>query len=206
MDSKINGNDMIICMGKLDSKILPQLVFLMKQVINHQKDKIDMLTRKIEKKREKNLNYWFITVLFILIIGLRIYLLQSQDMGNLILEQKKTISSQSEMIELLQNEVRELRQSRAQEREFYSNMFKFLFICISFGFSLNYYFLTGLKNKIRHQDKLITEQIYQGVIQGLIQKKFKVEKNDKLTFSLLFLSGTAFFIFVLELYIVSTLF
>lgn len=205
-----------VCMGKLevDSKNFPKLVFIvsmMKQVIISQQHKIDMLLKKAKtrdaKTRDERVIYWFITFLLVL-VGLRIVcLLPSQDLvnfqANIISNQSKTIESQAETITsqaetilLLQNELR-------QTREFFSNVLKLVFVCMGVGVSFGYYFLSGLKNKIRSQEKLIVEQIYQGLIR---------EKNDTknvtktANFSLLFLSGAAFFVFVSELYFISTLF
>ena len=198
-----SGNDTEICMGKLevDSKNFPKLVFIismMKQVIISQRHKIDMLLKKAKTRDDKTrVIYWFITFL-LLLVGLRIIcLLPSQDLvnfqANIISNQSEIITSQAETILLLKNELR-------QTQEFFSNVLKLVFVCMGVGVSFGYYFLSGLKNKIRSQEKLIVEQIYQGLIRE--ENKTKTAVN----FSLLFLSGTAFFVFVSELYFISTLF
>jgi hypothetical protein len=205
---RLSGND-TVCMGKLkevDSKNFPKLVFIismMKQVIISQRHKIDMLLKKAktsdDKTRDERVIYWFITFLLVL-VGLRIvWLLPSQDLvnfqANIISNQSEIITSQAETILLLQNELR-------QTREFFSNVLKLVFVCMGVGVSFGYYFLSGLKNKIRSQEKLIVEQIYQ----GLIREEKKTKNETKTVNSLLFLSGTAFFVFVSELYFISTLF
>lgn len=214
---RLSGND-TVCMGKLkevDSKNFPKLVFIvsmMKQVIISQQHKIDMLLKKAktkeDKTRDERVIYWFITFL-LLLVGLRIIcLLPSQDLVNfqaniisnqseIITSQAETIASQAETILLLKNELR-------QTQEFFSNVLKLVFVCMGVGVSFGYYFLSGLKNKIRSQEKLIVEQIYQGLIRE--ENKKKNETKTAVNFSLLFLSGTAFFVFVSELYFISTLF
>lgn len=207
---RLSGND-TVCMGKLkevDSKNFPKLVFIvsmMKQVIISQQHKIDMLLKKAktrdDKTRDERVIYWFITFLLVL-VGLRIiWLLPSQDLvnfqANIISNQSETIASQAETILLLQNELR-------QTQEFFSNVLKLVFVCMGVGVSFGYYFLSGLKNKIRSQEKLIVEQIYQGLIRE--ENKTKNETKTEVNFSLLFLSGAAFFVFVSELYFISTLF
>lgn len=213
---RLSGND-TVCMAKLevDSKNFPKLVFIismMKQVIISQRHKIDILLKKAktrdDKTRDERVIYWFITFLLVL-VGLRIIcLLPSQDFVNfqvniisnqseIITSQAETIASQAETILLLKNELR-------QTREFFSNVLKLVFVCMGVGVSFGYYFLSGLKNKIRSQEKLIVEQIYQGLIRE--ENKTKNETKTEVNFSLLFLSGTAFFVFVSELYFISTLF
>ena len=216
-----SGNDTEICMGKVeevDSKNFPKLVFIismMKQVIISQQHKIDMLLKKAktrdDKTRDERVIYWFITFLLVL-VGLRIiYLLPSQDLvnfqANIIASQSETITSQSETIASQAETILLLKNELRQTQDFFLNVFKLVFVCMGVGVSFGYYFLSGLKNKIRSQEKLIVEQIYQGLIREENETKNETKNEMKTAnFSLLFLSGTAFFVFVSELYFISTLF
>ena len=233
MESSKRDNIMTIpCVGKSDSKILRKLVSLlreqqskieemysfldvdsiyeMKRVINSQQYKIDMLREKLKKQaqakkqeqvrvqpnKEKLFVYWLITFLFFL-IGLRIiYLLPT---GNFQAELQTDLQKDLE-IEFLQNELKETR-------EFYSSVSKFVFVSLSIGLILGFSILSSLKKKIHYQEKLIADHIYQGLISSYqVQgQQEQVRINEGQQFKL-FLFGITFFVFVFELYILSTFF
>lgn len=195
MESKTTKNIITIpCISKSDSIL--QLIFL----VCKQQYKIDMLRKKEAQKRQaqknqdqKNQAQFVITFLFLL-IGLRIiYLLPA---GKEDLQDYETILEfQEERISSLQNELREIRY-------FY---WQLVFVILSVGISFGYYFLSSLKKKIQHQEKIIAEHIYQSLISKemvVVENKRVIKSSD---FYLLFLSGITFSVFVVELYFFSTI-
>jgi len=182
-----------------------EAIYDMKRVIISQQSKIDMLRAKARASRSEVAqpksvaHFHWIIITLLLLVSLRIIsMLPSQDIitfqAKEINSQEETIVSQAEIISLLQEELR-------QTREFYWLMTKVVVGVVSIGF----YALSGLKNKIRYQNKLIVDQIYNGLISGCGQGCRQGKNQEKQSFSLLLLSLITFSVFVGELYIVSTL-
>lgn len=181
-------------------------IYEMKRVIISQQSQLDMMRTKTQRVRvssrcgsgEKAWVYRLIIILLFL-VGLRIiYLLPSPDLvslqGNKILYQEEVILSQAEKIASLEEELR-------QTREFYGYFTKTVVWIVCIGVMITGVRMAKMTEKIQQQEKFIVDQIYQALLGDDSGKKM-----NKPNLALPLLSSITLFVFVMELYLVSSLF